>query len=116
MALTLSGTEIDVLGKHRVAWMKATPAAADYPTGGYAISADQITGFGASATILEVDVSVSSASGAITTLPVMNYNATTGKLQAFVTGAAATDLLEEAASDFDLSAFVFALKVVAANA
>lgn len=85
---------------------QAVPASADYPTGGYALTAAT---FG----LAHIrDVIITGIGSSITAVSwVWIYNFTTGKLQAFGTGASALAALGEAAANTDLSAFTVRVNV-----
>jgi alpha-D-ribose 1-methylphosphonate 5-phosphate C-P lyase len=75
------------------------PAASDYPTGGYAISANSL---GLSEVLGAIVLGLNNT--AVTTGVLWQYNVSTGKLQAFASNGAAPALLAEVAASTDLSA------------
>lgn len=121
MALTITTVQYDVFGKHRVAWVTAQPAASDYTTGGYAITASELPDFGGLATILWVSGTAGPTSTTpITTTVTLGWDTFNSKLQAFWIPAIAStpstaQALAEVANGDDLSGWQFNLYVVCSN-
>lgn len=113
MALTITPSTIhpvDVWGALPVRVVTATPAAADYAAGGYALTPG--AGIPLGSPIFGVVV-LGDTGG--TTGVYLKWNTSTSKLQAFGTGAAAAGVLEEVANATDLSAFTFTLLIIGIN-
>jgi hypothetical protein len=86
----------DIIGKQRCAIVKITPAAADYPTGGYAIVA------GSSGVGLKVIDYVEVVYGPVGWST--QWNSATNKVQVLGGSAAAAGVASEAAAATDFSA------------
>lgn len=83
--------------------VKCSPAAADYPTGGYALGPAQV-----GLRTLALAVPMPSTNNAVATaMPSLAWDVVHQKLQAFGTGAASGALLAEMANNTDLSAYEF---------
>lgn len=115
MALTLNQLKYDVWGSTPVSVYTAQPAAADYPTGGYAITAQQL-GLGGSATILSMNAVASAKNSTpVTTTVVLAWDRVNQKLQAFESAAESVSAqpLAEVANDGDLSGWLFTIQAIA---
>ena len=113
MALTVTQSTIhpkDVWGDLPIAIVTATPAASDYPTGGYALTPG--TGIPLGTPIFGV-FTLGDTGG--TTGVYLKWNTSTSLLQAFGTGPTSTGPLAEVASGTNLSAFTFTLLIVGIN-
>lgn len=96
----------DVWGRHRLEHVVLQPAAADYATGGYALSGIPPSSGNVGITKIGYVIPVGGQGGYV---PV--WNLTTSKLQVFQQSAA-TGALTEVPAATDLSAFAFNLLVV----
>lgn len=113
MALTITQSAIhpvDVWGALPVRVVTATPAAADYPTGGYTLTPG--VGIPLGAPIFGV-LTLGDTGG--TTAVILKWNTATSKLQAFWTGAVISTALAEVTAATDLSAFTFTLLIIGIN-
>jgi len=118
MALTIAPSAIhpvDVWGALPVRVVTATPAAADYTTGGYTLTPGSGIPLG-SPIFGVITLGDTGGTGAV----VLKWNTSTSKLQAFWSGAvaeggAAAAELAEVTAGTDLSAFTFTLLIIGIN-